>query len=155
MTEADWRLKAPPDTPKDELCRCEPAPPWKLMSTLGFNPVHCIQCNLEVPPERMNLDAMLVQELVFWNDVYGAFETLWLDSGEYEQLAAQEMADLNSPVNQRGLQICRKVSEISTCFYYFWRDEESTEAPDVCPLCLGHLQSRWDSSPAGTWFSPR
>ena len=145
MTEADWKLAAPPGTPEDELCRCAPVQPWKLMPALGFNPVHCIQCNLEVPPVRMDLDAALVEELAGWNRVYRSFEDLWLDSGEYEQLAAQELGDLGSSVNQRGLKICGRLSGVSTCFYWLWRDQDTTEVPNACLLCSGQLLSRWTS----------
>ena len=88
------------------------------MPALGFNPVHCIQCNLEVPPERMDLDSTVVEELANWHRVYMSFDYLWLDSREYEQLAVQELGDLDSPINRRGLQICRRLSEFSTCFYW-------------------------------------
>src|SRR5205823_5984939 len=57
-----FMLRAPPPTPENEICSCRDDPPIKLMSLalLSENPIHCLRCNLEIPPERLRLDQPLV-----------------------------------------------------------------------------------------------
>ncbi len=57
MSDPYFKLRSPEPTPPDELCTCLGVPPIKLMCALGYNPVHCMDCNLEVPPERLGFDA--------------------------------------------------------------------------------------------------
>jgi hypothetical protein len=50
-------------------------PPVKLMTmrqVAGFNPIHCLDCNLEVPPERLSLTADLAEEIASWDWEHGA-----------------------------------------------------------------------------------
>ena len=57
------RLRPPAPTPADELCSCPQGTPTKLMSAggLGFNPLHCLRCNLEVRPERIGFGGELAE----------------------------------------------------------------------------------------------
>src|SRR5579872_827476 len=95
------KLQVPEPTPVDELCRCSAAP-YKLMSALSFNPVHCMVCNLEVPTDRLTFSRSLVEAIAHWHNVYDAIDRLWLDSGPYEQWARRELADIASAINRRG-----------------------------------------------------
>src|SRR4051812_6185298 len=97
------KLRPAGPTPADELCGCAGSPPVKLMHALSANPVHCLDCNLEVPPERLELTVELVAAIASWRSVYGAIDWLWLDSGSYEEWAYGELADLSSAANRRGL----------------------------------------------------
>jgi Family of unknown function (DUF6188) len=59
------KLQPPLPTPLDERCTCADAPPVKLMSMRqidGFNPIHCLKCNLEVEPGRLALPTDLIEE---------------------------------------------------------------------------------------------
>jgi predicted nucleic acid-binding Zn ribbon protein len=117
--------------------------PVKLMPALGYNPVHCMDCNLEVPPEALDLPPRVVDELAEWTSVYDAIEQLWLDSGAYERWAGDELADIASPVNARGLAARAKVGEYRSCFYWLFQDESVPNfVPiDRCPRCGGSLHS--------------
>ncbi len=53
------------------------------MQALGENPIHCLNCNLEVPPEKLDLATKLIDAVAFWRNVYDAIDRLWLDSGAY------------------------------------------------------------------------
>jgi hypothetical protein len=94
-------LRAPAQTPSDELCQCAPGTPVKLMSTggIGFNPIHCLDCNLEVMPERLGLSAKLAEAVADWHCMHGAIDALELHSGAYEQWARGELLDPSSPAN--------------------------------------------------------
>ena len=60
------KLRPGEPTPEEELCQCEDRPPIKLMSTLTENPIHCMQCNLEVPPETLMLSQEAVDGVAYW-----------------------------------------------------------------------------------------
>ncbi len=81
-----FKLRVPEPTPADEICRCVDAPPITLMGgTFGFNPIHCLNCNLEVPPETFNLSSVQIDGIAYWRVLHDAISLLWLDSGEYEE----------------------------------------------------------------------
>lgn len=44
------QLRPPAPTPIDEICSCPSSTPIRLMTSLGENPIHCLDCNLESPP---------------------------------------------------------------------------------------------------------
>src|SRR4051794_2341645 len=98
------RLRAPAPTLEDELCTCPAGTPVKLMSTggLGFNPIHCLNCNLEVVPERLGISAELAEAVATWLWTYGAIDALELASGAYEQWARDELLDPTSSPNIEG-----------------------------------------------------
>jgi len=86
MSSPDWyaKLKPPVPTPVDEVCKCDGTPHIKLMSALSSNPVHCMDCNLEVAPEALGMNEQLVDSIVRWRQLHDALYILWLDSGDYE-----------------------------------------------------------------------
>ena len=65
------KLRPPEPTPIDELCQCVGAP-VKLMCAFSYNPVHCMDCNLAVPPETLALPESIVEAIVRWREVYEA-----------------------------------------------------------------------------------
>jgi len=99
------RLHPPAGTPADEICACVDRPPLKLMQALGWNPIHCMRCNLEVAPETLSLSPALVDSIAAWRGVYDALDRLWLDSGAYEQWAAGQLADLQTEMRESGERI--------------------------------------------------
>src|SRR5438552_1446404 len=80
-------------TPPDEICSHPQGTPIKLMSLacLSRNPLHCLRCNLEVPPERLDLTPLEVQAVAHWNSMDGAIGWLELDSGPYEAWARAQL----------------------------------------------------------------
>ena len=73
------------------------------MYALTYNPVHCVDCNLEISIHRLRLSRALVSSIAHWGQVYGGVYWLWLDSGEYEAWASKQLDDVSSPVNRKGL----------------------------------------------------
>ncbi|HET7079668.1 MAG TPA: DUF2310 family Zn-ribbon-containing protein [Chloroflexia bacterium] len=131
------KLRPPDPTPDDELCRCPGAPPIKLMVALGYNPVHCMNCNLEVPPETLDLDADLVQALAYWRGVYDALYRLWLASGQDEAWAVAQLTDLNGEVNVEGRALQQALNQIRRCYYLYFQDESTDDYAPLrdCPAC--------------------
>jgi hypothetical protein len=129
------RLKEWP-TPPDEICACPPGAPIKLMSALGANPIHCLRCNLEVPPERLALAGREVDAVADWRLTYNAIGALELASGEYEQWARDQLLDLNSPPNIDGRKLAAMLSE-KECYFWVWQPEADDESVPLteCPYC--------------------
>src|SRR5512137_808804 len=100
-----FKLQPPLPTPDNELCKCVGNKPIKLICDLGYNPLHCLECNLEIPLKTLILSEELIDAISAWRDVYSALDRLWLDSGEYEGWAKGQLVDISSPVNQRGLAL--------------------------------------------------
>ena len=132
------RLRPPPATPVDELCVCPPDTPIKLMAALTFNPIHCLNCNLEVPPERLGFTAKLAEDIASWLLTYGALDALELASGPYESWARAELLDPSSEPNREGLRLAKELSQFRRCYFWFWQPEAADEGwePRVtCPVC--------------------
>lgn len=142
MEDKYFKLKSAPETPLDEICKCDNIEEIYLAYKLGYNPVFCCTCNGEVVPERLAYSNQLVEKIASWTDVYGALYKLWLDSGEYEIYAKEKLEDPNSQVNKDGLELIKSLSAIRSCFY-LWFDENSveSEAKEKCPNCGDSLTS--------------
>ena len=132
-----FKLRAPPDTPPDEICHCEGNKPIKLMTLLGFNPLHCIDCNLEINPPSLVLTDFQIEAIAYWNQLYDAIFRLWLDSAEYEDWARVQLMDIDSPINRRGLALCQDLQAIRRCYYWYHQDEtvDGFEPLTNCPKC--------------------
>jgi predicted nucleic acid-binding Zn ribbon protein len=140
VTDIYAKLRVPQPTPEDELCSCPGTPPIKLMTmrqVAGFNPLHCLDCNLEVPPERLSLTADLAEEIASWDWEHGALETLELASGEYEDSARSKLLDPVSPTNTEGRRLAQKISALRPCYFWFFQpqSDEDWQPRATCPVC--------------------
>ena len=130
-------LRPPTPVGADEICQCPGSPPVKLMAALCYNPVHCTQCNLGVPPDRIPLTVDLVRDIAYWRWIYDAIYRLWLDSEDYEEWAERELGDIRSRVNQLGHRIVPQLSRIRKAYYWLFQNESLDEFQPrtACPLC--------------------
>lgn len=137
-----WKLRPAPATPGDELCPCADAPPILLQPHLSPNPLSCARCNGEVPPERIGFGADLAEALAFWRDFHDCFYRLWLDSGEFEAWAADQLRDPESPVNSRGLALAARVGAFRRCYLWWFQGEREPgdAAPTRCPRCAENVR---------------
>lgn len=119
--------------------------PIVLQAHWSPNPLSCARCNLEVPPERIGLDAPLAEAVAAWRQFHEAFDTLWLDSGEYEEWAAVQLSKPTSPVNLRGLALAHRLNARRRCYlWWFWSAVGEEDAvPDDCPRCSQVLEVRF------------
>jgi hypothetical protein len=133
------KLRPAPPTPRDEICSCAPARPIMLMSALSDNPVHCLDCNLEVDPASLPLPEALVDAVAHWSWIAGAIHALELDSGPYEQWAQAELLDLESPVNQEGLALRQVLDATRRSYYVLFQPLDVRSGafivPEACPSC--------------------
>jgi len=133
------RLRPPLPTPIDEQCGCSGDPPIMLRSVLASNPVACVECNLEVPPERLGFTSELAAALAGWRAFHDCFFILWLDSQEFESWAQAQLETPDSPVNRRGLALASELNAYRKC-YYWWFARENFSTPEICRVCSGHLE---------------
>jgi hypothetical protein len=140
-TDPYWHLRPLPPTPDDEICSCADAPPILLQPHLSRNPVACLICNLEVPPERIRFSAALAQGLAHWQSFYNCFDFLWLDSAEFEAWAKSQLEDPSSPVNTRGLELVAELNQVRRTYYSWFQDTgaEDFQPTTRCPLCTAPL----------------
>ena len=127
------------------MCSCTAAPPIKLMSmrdVQSFNPIHCLNCNLEVPPERVGIDHDLVQAIAAWDAEHGAIGTLELQSGEYEMWARARLLDPESPTNVEGRELARRLNERRRCYVWFFQpqSDDDWQPRETCPVCGDELE---------------
>ena len=117
------------------------------MCALTYNPLHCIDCNLEIKPESLVLGNTLVDAIAYWVSMYDAIYRLWLTSGEYEGWAKDQLADIRSPVNKIGLDLRKELNEVLQCNYWYFQDQgvERFEAIKECPNCQGPLKEYTNS----------
>src|SRR3989344_4119350 len=141
-----FKLRPSPETPEDEICKCAEDKPMKLMGALSCNPLHCIDCNLEVFPESLPRDQVLVDAVASWRRTYDDIDWLWLQSGEYEAWAKDQLVDMTSPVNQRGMALCEELSLLRKCYYCYFQDDtaEGFKPITLCPACQQTLKAYGD-----------
>ena len=134
-SEAYAKLRPPEPTPADEICRCDDTPPIKLMTALSYNPIHCVACNLEVPPERIGLSPQLAEAVAHWNQIAVGIDRLWLDSGSYESWARDQLSDLTSPVNVEGRRLAGELNGGRRCYYWCFVETDKVAGLVNCPGC--------------------
>ena len=117
-----------------EPCDCKAINRILLVYTLSDNPIHCYECKGGLDPERLNLDARQVDQVVKWHNVFRSLYELWLDSGEYETWAKASLVDKNGQVNHDGLSLAAEMSNYWPT-YYWWFYEHDDPTPNSCPNC--------------------
>jgi predicted nucleic acid-binding Zn ribbon protein len=155
QTDRYFKLKPPEGTPADEVCHCLDAPPIKLMCAITYNPVYCMNCNSEVPPEELAMSEQLAQSIAQWRQVYDALDMLWLDSGDYEDWAKSQLLDVTGQVNILGRQCQTELNKIRRCYYTLFKDtgdSESETAPN-CPVCQQQLLEYDHGKFPGEWLT--
>jgi len=130
-------LKPPAATDPSEICKCSGDKPVKLMCALSYNPIHCIDCNLEVAPTRLPITSGIVRSVANWCWLYSAIDRLWLASGDYEEWAKAELSDIHSSVNRLGLSARSDVDSVRRCYYWLFQDQsvDEFESIEICPIC--------------------
>src|SRR5262245_45446766 len=132
----------PPGEPTsgEKLCCCTGSPAIKLMTALTVNPIHCLDCNLEVNPGSLPLTRAVVDAIAAWRAKYDALYALWLASGSYEARAAGELSNIDSQVNREGRAVQRMLNLIRRC-YYWYHPIDTSLTGSACPSCGATLRS--------------
>ncbi len=149
MSEKDdpyWRLRPPAPTPADEICSCTDAHPIVLNAALSQNPIYCVSCNRELPPERVGFSTEEAQGLDYCRAFYNAFFFLWLDCDEFEAWAKAQLSDPNSRVNTLAFEVVSDLNNYRPTFLWWFQDDgaEDFEPLSRCPRCGASLAECWD-----------
>jgi hypothetical protein len=136
-TDPYWKLRPEGPTPPDEVCRCPGSPPIVLQDHLSSLPLACLRCNGEVPPERLGFPADLAEKVAFWRSFHRALYTLWLDSGEYEAWAREQLERKDAPVNVRGLGVVEQLNKYRRTYYWWFQGKNDLDfvSRPSCPRC--------------------
>lgn len=140
-----WKLRPPPPMSDADLCSCTGAPPILLQAHLTSNPLSCIACILEVPPERLGFSDAFAERLASWQRFHDCSYLLWLDSGEFEAWARVQLEDPASPVNGRALELVSELRALRLAYYWWFQatGEEDFQPLSRCPVCEATLAERY------------
>jgi hypothetical protein len=139
------KLRPVSATPETELCTCADRPPIVLQGHFSPNPIVCLRCNGEVPPERLGFSAELAEHVAFWRNLHDALLTLWLDSSDYESWARAQLEDLKGRVTVWGLEAVRELNSHRRTYYWWFQDISADDfIPSwQCPRCSAGLDERF------------
>ena len=136
-----FQLKPEAPTPLNEICSCEGDVVLLLRGEYTLNPLSCAACNREVEPERIGFDQALAEKLAFWRRFHNCFHYLWLESGEFEDWAFDQLSDPESQVNIQGLETLESLANVNPAYYWWFQDigKEGFSELTSCPKCGSEL----------------
>lgn len=148
----DKNLTSPRQSTDADICKCSDMPPVVLQSTMTSNPIACADCNLEVNLSRLHLSDELTSEIRVWQNKFDSLFKLWLDSGDHEQMAFEQLSRADSEVNKMGLTANRKIGQTRESYYWWFVDNSSESDPRLlfCPNCSSDLVTRQNKFNADT-----
>lgn len=140
-----WKLRPLSATPEAELCKCAGRLPIVLQDHLSPNPIVCLRCNGEVPPERIGFSAELAERIAFWTRLHDAIVALWLDSADYESFARAWLEDPNGRVTVLGLEVVQELNSYHRAYYGWFQDTTADDfvPSSQCPRCSAGLVERF------------
>jgi hypothetical protein len=144
MNDPYWKLRPLPETPPDEICSCAEEGPIAIRPRpTGSNPIACLKCNQGVPPEGIGFTEELSEAIAFYNQFYVAVYYLWLDSGEYEVWARQELQNPKGPVVTRGLKLVAELNHYRKTYLSWFQDYDGDDNLDghSCPHCSATMST--------------
>ena len=135
--------KLNPNPNIDEICQCLKIEKILLVHLFEETPIHCYHCKNFIPASRLNLNIDISQRIKNWYPVLSALDNLWLDSGQYESYAAQQLSDKNGQLNKEALAIATELSKQYPTYYWWFSETDLHEFLDPdqqpqithCPNC--------------------
>ena len=122
----------------DGPCDCASIDQLLLVEILTANPVRCFSCKGYVDPQRIALTGKQVEAVASWERVFSALYNLWLDSGEYEAWAKQQLLRRDGRVNVLGMAARAALAQSRPTFYWWFHDSDDA-ASTSCPWCDGEI----------------
>lgn len=120
----------------DRPCDCGSIESLLLVDIRTANPVRCFKCKGNIDPQRLELTEPQVEAVASWKLVFRSLYDLWLDSGEYEAWAKQQLLRRDGRVNILGMA-ARAALDSNRPTYYWWFHETDDPYPTSCPWCCG------------------
>lgn len=104
-----------------------------------YSPLKSAASGYSIAPYLLGIKRSMVEQMYAWQRRYKVMDSLWMDSGELEVDAYKEMSVIESPLNKKGLDICRQVEDvIKKPVYYFifkYYGRNFVELERLCPSC--------------------
>jgi len=122
----------------DASCDCTSVEQLLLVDIRTANPVRCFSCKGYVDPQTIALAEKQVEAVASWQLVFRALYDLWLDSGEYEAWAKQQLLRREGRVNTLGMAARASLAQTRPTFYWWFHDSDDA-VPASCPCCAGTL----------------
>lgn len=119
-------------------CECEQVQQLLLIYRLHDNPLHCYHCEGVVDPETIQLSEELVSDIANWHKVFSSLYKLWMDAGEYESWAREQMLNRDGQVNRQALRLTNHLNAVVPTYYWWWQDPDEEEFL-TCPNCDGPI----------------
>jgi predicted nucleic acid-binding Zn ribbon protein len=106
----------------------------------SYNPIACMVCNREVAPETVAFSPELAEQIADWHADYSALDHLWLRGPrEMRAWARLHLANIQSSVNQRGLELRQRLEHYRPCYYWVFGWREGLAELRHCPVCHQRL----------------
>jgi predicted nucleic acid-binding Zn ribbon protein len=99
---------------------------------------------LNISPNRLHLSKELTSELLLWQHQFDSLYKLWLNSGDQEKQALEQLSSIDSEVNKIGLTLTHKLGQVHQCYYWWFIDksDENHAKFSACPNCKTDLIKR-------------
>jgi predicted nucleic acid-binding Zn ribbon protein len=126
-------------------CRCKPKS-YILFATFisQCSPLRCGECFTPVPLYKVpkTYDESEYYNILCWESVYQSCDTLQMQCTVGEKFGIKQMSDINSPLSQQGLEVCKKIKEVTgKPTYYFLLNYRKIKPEEdkkrKCPGCGG------------------
>ncbi len=133
------------DTDAASLCKCDAINGYILYTSYISldSPLRCFDCFGTIPLYRIpkTYDEEYY-DIICWQSDYQSCDQLQMNCKVGEQFAMNQMFKLDSALTKQGIEICRKIYEITqkSTYYYLYQGESrsiKSEQTRVCPSCQG------------------
>lgn len=107
------------------------------------SPIVCGTCDLSVPLYKLPMYSDHgYGSILSWESNYQSCDTLNMNCEVGEMWAMKQMWDVNSQLSKQGIEVCKKITELSQIptYYYLFnyrRIRHSQDSKRKCPCCNG------------------
>lgn len=123
-------------------CKCEKPELYILITNYITiqSPITCGTCNQALPLYKLpKYSDHGYRPILSWESNYQSCDTLQMNCEVGERWALNQMQEFNSQLSKQGLEICKKVEELTgvpTYYYLFnYRKIKGDELTKPCPKC--------------------
>ncbi len=123
-------------------CKCKTSEFYILITNYLTieSPLTCGTCNKSVPLYRLPIYYDFgYMPILSWKENYNCCDSLQMNSEVGERWALKQMEELNAQLSKQGLEICRKVEELTSIptYYYLlnFKKYKGTQLSRTCPSC--------------------
>jgi len=130
----------------NDLCSCKSASTYILYTTFIClsSSLRCKKCFGTIPLYKIPkiYDESDYYPLITWQSDYRACDSLQMNCNVGERFALKQLADIDSQLTQDGLDVCKKIQEVTSIqtYYYLYKYKAKSKKQELlrkCPKCNG------------------